>query len=572
MTDLVALVQRRPDRGGESATRVIILAAGHARRLGPLSGLGKTHVRFRSAPALITQLVTLARAGLMDVTIVCRPEHEARVSNLVDEVATPLGLSVQFLLQGDSPGPGSAFARAVCDSAQGRPVLLLLADTIVRSIPDLRMSWIAVAPPPSERPWCLVGTNSAGRVSSLRNGTVGEEAAQPVAVGLYYFSDGVALEALCAGLQPESTTTQVELSEVLSRYLETQALWSVPADQWTDLGDLGAVSRATRSAFGTRPPSVIAVDDLGRVRKRPGHGGGAAQITFLRNMVEPVSCLFPRVWTVADDLSEITMDYVSSPTLAESYLYQSADGEVWGSLIGDLVDRIDRYLWKQLPENNPGEVIERCRLMYLDKPRRRFRRWLQKQPDSRSSRIRVNGREVLAGLEALDQLVGLLTPVCEQPVPALVHGDLNFSNILFDIESQTFRLIDPRGAFGRAGAVGDARYDAAKLRHSYAGMFDAAMHGIFTLSTLSPEEYVFRLGPDRGSAIAAIDRTLEQRGFNLWHLRLIEASLFLSMLPLHEDNPRRERILYLRGLELLDEASARRPQVNDQSLRLRERW
>lgn len=557
-----AVAQQQHD-GGEPrrSACVIILAAGKARRIGALSRGGKTHVRYRSAPALASQFATLARAGLKDVAVVCRPEHGARVQDLAADLSAPLGLAVRVLVQSESPGPGLAFARAVQDVARGRAVLLLLADTLVRSIPGLHRSWIAVAPPPSERTWCCVDTDIEGRVALLRNAIVSDTAGSTVAVGLYHFADGAALDAVAARVAAETKTAERELSEVLSLYMETQPIWSVAADEWTDLGDLDAITRATRAAVATRPPSAIEIDELGVIHKRPGHGGATAQVQFLRDMADPVSRLFPRVWDVAADLSEISMDYIALPTLAELYLYHAGAGQAWGDILDGVVDRVGRYLWQQLPDQpDVDEIVLRCRLMYVDKPRRRFMRWWERQQTPSSSRIIVNGREMLAGLDALDQLSELLIPVCQRPVPALVHGDLNFSNVLFDIESQTFRLIDPRGAFGGVGALGDARYDAAKLRHSYAGMFDAAMHGIFTIAELSHARYEMHLGPNRSSAIAAMDGAMATRGFSLRDVQLIEASLFLSMLPLHDDDPLRQRVLYLRGLQLLDAAVEVAPQ------------
>ena len=45
---------------------------------------------------------------------------------------------------------------------------------------------------------------------------------------------------------------------------------------------------------------------------------------------------------------------------------------------------------------------------------------------------------------------------------------------------------------------------------------------------------------------------LAQRGLSLRTVRILEASLFLSMLPLHADNPRKLMALPLNGAAILD--------------------
>lgn len=538
---------------GESSFAVI-LAAGLGLRLGPLAGMGKAQVRYRSAPALVTQLAALAKSGIQSGMVVCRPEHELRVSSLAEEVARPLGMKFQVQTQSENPGPGMAFAHALADVPPGCPVLLMLADTIVSSVPQVEASWIAVAKALSDRRWCCVYEAPDGSVSALRNARATPHDGIRVAVGLYYFANRESLDVAAEVITTKSATVEIELSEILLEYLRWTPLQCVAADEWVDLGDLAAIARATRTGLTPRPPARIVVDELGIACKRSRDVAGMAQARFLRDLAEPSSRLFPHVWNVSEDLTEISMEYISYPTLAELYLYSPGAGEYWGELLSGIVDRVRRLLWQQF--NNCGEVTldevrKRCRNLYIGKPRSRFMHWWKSDIPSRSSRLIVNGRQLTAGPDALDLLDGLMDPVCESPDPAQVHGDLNFSNILYAVEAQAFRLLDPRGSFGGEGPLGDARYDAAKLRHSYAGMFDAGVHGIFRVERIGPKQFDVSIGPDRSTAQAAMDRVLESFGFAIREISIIEASLFLSMLPLHAENPQRQWLFYLRGLQLL---------------------
>jgi hypothetical protein len=138
------------------------------------------------------------------------------------------------------------------------------------------------------------------------------------------------------------------------------------------------------------------------------------------------------------------------------------------------------------------------------------------------------------------------------PVRA-IHGDLCFSNILFDVNNQIIRLIDPRGRFGEKGIWGDARYDIAKLRHSVCGLYDYVVADMFELQQTG-DEFVGRVCSNGTQNVVAtsFDRLVAGLGYDLDDVRFIEGLLFISMLPLHQGNPARQRMMYLTGLSLLN--------------------
>ena len=137
---------------------------------------------------------------------------------------------------------------------------------------------------------------------------------------------------------------------------------------------------------------------------------------------------------------------------------------------------------------------------------------------------------------------------------AIIHGDFCFSNILYDPAAQIARLIDPRGSFGKAGIYGDPRYDLAKLRHSIAGSYDYIVSDLFRLQQQgnSFESSLFR-NPVQDELCAFFDRKVSLLGYRIEDIRLIEALLFFSMLPLHRDHPGRQKMMFLRGLEILND-------------------
>ncbi|HEU4686597.1 MAG TPA: phosphotransferase, partial [Nitrospira sp.] len=141
--------------------------------------------------------------------------------------------------------------------------------------------------------------------------------------------------------------------------------------------------------------------------------------------------------------------------------------------------------------------------------------------------------------------------------PTLIHGDLCCGNILYDPRTSLIKFIDPRGEFFEEGCHGDPRYDMAKLLHSFHGGYDFVLHEMYQLAVLGSDRYdltLLRSRSARDAEVLLFDLLAGTTGYEAADLRLLEALLFLTMLPFHCDDGRRQTALYLRGLVLLKEA------------------
>jgi hypothetical protein len=124
---------------------------------------------------------------------------------------------------------------------------------------------------------------------------------------------------------------------------------------------------------------------------------------------------------------------------------------------------------------------------------------------------------------------------------AFSHGDPCLSNILFDARTGLFRLIDPRGASTRDQAMMHPLYDLAKFSHSVLGGYDFVNNDLFGIEVgpqLTLDLSFHRGGPPDWVRKAFRDRVARE-GWSIRDIRAVEASLFLSMLPLHLDHERK---------------------------------
>lgn len=136
------------------------------------------------------------------------------------------------------------------------------------------------------------------------------------------------------------------------------------------------------------------------------------------------------------------------------------------------------------------------------------------------------------------------------------HGDLCFSNILYSKTNQFLKLIDPRGASSDDELYTDPTYDVAKLSHSVLGNYDFINHGKFDLQVDDALALHLNIDepPPEWAAPMFFDH-LEKSGFDPSLIRLCEASLFISMLPLHIDRPRNVLGFALNAARILDTLS-----------------
>ena len=140
------------------------------------------------------------------------------------------------------------------------------------------------------------------------------------------------------------------------------------------------------------------------------------------------------------------------------------------------------------------------------------------------------------------------------PLPSVIHGDLCFSNILFDSRLCALKIIDPRGlnASGERSIYGDLKYDIAKIVHSYIGLYDFIIAGRFKF--LQINKLNMTIDFDLDDSIISIQNKLLDSG-KLLNIKFIDilplvVLLFISMIPLHADNPIRQKAFFANSLRV----------------------
>ena len=139
-------------------------------------------------------------------------------------------------------------------------------------------------------------------------------------------------------------------------------------------------------------------------------------------------------------------------------------------------------------------------------------------------------------------------------VETVAHGDLCFSNILYNHDARLLKLIDPKGAMDEDSLYMDPFYDLAKLSHSICGSYDYFNSDQYEITVGPDMKLSLKVDSDNEKYVKIFNEYLLKAGTDPKLIRLYEASLFLSMLPLHIDRKKKVLGFILNAINILKEA------------------
>lgn len=319
--------------------------------------------------------------------------------------------------------------------------------------------------------------------------------------------------------------------------------------RWLDFGHVHTFFDSRRQITTERHFNHLEVHH-GVVAKSSGDGAKMrAEAAWFEQAPMPVKpFLAPYMGRIDGPACGYAVEYLHLATLNELFVFGRLPECVWRRIFGACDDYLQRA--RALPPG-PPLAPDYARQTYLDKTLRRLDDYAAQSGCDLDAPWRLNGRaapslRAMAGEAAAALMAAPATP-------SFVHGDLCFSNILFDFRAGSIKLIDPRGtdAEGRPSAYGDRRYEVGKLAHSVLGLYDHIVAGYFELAA-DGQALRLRLLAERCAPLQRLflGTSFAGRRPVEWDCYPLMVVLFLSMLPLHADSPLRQQALMANGIRL----------------------
>lgn len=435
------------------------------------------------------------------------------------------------------------------DDFDHNPARIILGDTLFIDTPYENDDKICVSHFELDSSnWCVANILPDGRLVNYKNKLRGLDGHTYVALmGRYEFSSGRYLKE---AIQGSLENNDKELSDVLNRYSERKPLYArlVPESDCIDFGHLEGIAQARVKLMESRSFNTLTVDPIfPEICKNSKNIDKLdCEARWYNDIPVRLKALTPRILEYHP--GKIRMEYYGYGTLAEKFLYGDLHFTFWKQIL----DRLFSLVIEMSKFSAPIAIDYKN--IYKIKTNNRLNRLYK---DSFFSEI-LNLNEIYIGGEKYSGLPKLIdfiqeeiNKLCNYKVSCVCHGDLCFSNILYDIHSGVIKLIDPRGnQDGSPCIYGDPRYDIAKLRHSFCGNYDFIIEGDFFIERINKNTYEFEIfSKSQEEREHIFDDLCLRYGFDISEISFIEALLFLTMIPLHDDSQNRQMAFYLIALK-----------------------
>lgn len=534
--------------------QLVILMGGKASRLAPLSySLPKGLLSIGNKPAIYNMIIDYVKRGLKDITIVVSPSNAAVVESFLNKTFSMI--NIRYVIQDNPKGP--LHALQLCKDYITKPTLLLLGDTICETNLDYSYDWLGYMniSDHSHSRWCLIKTDSKEVVQELIDKPDYTPETNKVLIGLYNFADA---ELLRNALSRNYKTIrgELQLSSMIEYYCSKREMKGMLIKSWIDTGTLKDFNEAVRKNMSGRSYNKFVLDEYGILTKTSSYSKLQSEIKWLKKISndDVLAPLIPKFYSskVKGDEISYKIEYLNGISLAEYYLYYDIREDNWVYIFKNFLS-VGKLMWgKKAPRTAPN-IKELTKAMYWDKTFERIKQWARTDILEKEE-INCNGEILYSFYKLSDKLEQRVKKLVETAPKfyTIIHGDPCFSNVLYFPETGTFKFLDPRGNFGVDTIYGDCRYDMAKARHCYHGLYDYITQGLYELKEISSDCFEYNLFTNNLLSPAVFDSIIERDGYDVDDIELIEGLLFISMIPLHKEDEKAQIMYYLAGLRCLN--------------------
>ncbi len=352
---------------------------------------------------------------------------------------------------------------------------------------------------------------------------------------------------------------------------DVQTFLTTPADSFaslaeisfenlTDLNEIGAFRDFITGGFDARFFNSVKGDEYTVVKSSESVEKLRKEFTFWSLLPDAMKQWFVMPFDFKESTDEkgnavasYAMERMNMPDLAIRYVHEAFSADEFRDICTKLFHFISVRARKTVTFD---EYEVQAKKLYIDKLDERIALLKQqKEYESLTHWIAV-GTEY----SDIDAIVNRYKQLYESvrsskkfvPIAVVGHGDLCFSNILFNREASVMKLIDPRGALCEEDLYMDPYYDLAKLSHSILGNYDFFNSDLFDI--VMDSDMKLHVVTENTSGCGNIfAEFLQKNDIDIRLIRLYETSLFLSMLPLHIDRPKKVLGFVLNAIAIMDD-------------------
>jgi hypothetical protein len=449
-------------------------------------------------------------------------------------VRVPLGLSLAQSL---------SFVLEVVD-AQGA-LRILHGDTLIEGIATERLDVIAAQSSTAFYAWAEV-RGQDGRFH-LQTSIGDGETERIVAAGYFAFADAELLRRVLSEMD--------DFIGAVNLYGEDRQLDTLDVANWYDFGHLPLFHRSRCAMLVSRAFNQVTSDGAVVTKSSLDHEKISAEAHWYEALPPALRLYTPQFLGSSETEGRVSygLEYLHLSPLNEILVFGRLPQFVWRRILEDcrgFLLALGRHLPPAGAVNNafPSFFFD---TMIRNKSATRAAAFLARRGFGASTPCAINGAPLPPLMQIVTELVAMIPPTVAADI-RLWHGDFFFGNLFYDFRAARIRTVDPRGHVGTVHSIyGDWRYDVAKFAHSISGGYDLLLANRVDFVRRGPMQ--FDLSFDETSAQAMLETDLARMELNgrsmlAPEIRALMALLFISALPLHDDDPDRQDRLLASGL------------------------
>lgn len=489
----------------------IIPAAGKGLRFKELGKqYSKTVLPYKEKPLLVHQIEYLEAQGCVQVNVVLNHQNE-RTKEILSYY--DFNIPVKYYTQENQNGLSGAVLEAIDFDDS---MLVLLGDILPTEPFNANISdnAISVQKVHDYSRWCMVEEQN-GVVSRFFDKPQQKPDTEYAVSGIYQLQDSQNVKKLIKKQIKNKTKidNEYQFSTVLSQIKDIKILE-------IDLLDFGTLEEylTNRSVKTSRSFNTLTTNGNFITKSSKEMGEKLIhEYNWFNNLPDEVKVHTPRLFShdFYSDEVHYKMELIQSNSLREIMLFLDSSEETWEEIFEGLFDLLDT-MKKYGKPNSMNKMI-------IDKTKKRIQ----------DISIPIENKLVNLFMEELEYFLNQDFATSN----ALIHGDFCFSNIMYDIQKKKVTMIDPRGEL-----FGNHFYEVAKLMHSVMYNYDFIDAELYIKE--GNQVNIYNKGKEN---IQKIFMEIIEKRYNDGEIKLIKlltASLFLSMIPLHSHNTTNQELFY----------------------------
>ncbi len=349
----------------------------------------------------------------------------------------------------------------------------------------------------------------------------------------------------------ELVINKFDFNQALEKYDSHHHLTPITTTDWLDFGHINTyykskVEHTTQRAFNSLKITTNIVEKSSSNKEKM-----LAESSWFSNLPSQFRLYTPQLLKkYTDDKPYYQLEYLYNTALNELFVFSALPTEKLTQIIKNCLNFVS--LCQSYSEKRPNTGI--LKDLFQDKTSDRIKEFSESLGFSLDSKWKYGK----ASSVSINQVLNDINPYLPKELPhrSVMHGDLCFSNVIYDFRTDRIKVIDPRGVShtGDLTIYGDYRYDLAKLSHSVLGLYDWIIAGFFSVEfNLEEKNLDLFIDVKKEHKILQHNFTqLVEEQYNIAPISLyaMQIHLFLSMLPLHSDNEIRQQALFANAFRL----------------------